>query len=686
MPDPVPHPAPVGGAPLAPLSALPAEAVRVGKGTPSAEEAAAEEQRDGWRETAESIAIAFVLAFLFRTFEAEAFVIPTGSMAPTLYGRHKEVTCAACGYRYAMGSSDELDDNGTYLEPGNFVTAGTCHNCRHETTVWDFAQPEEAAPVFKGDRILVTKFPYELGEPRRWDVVVFRYPEQPKTNYIKRLVGLPGETLKILQGDVYARKGPDEPWEILRKDDPRKQREVRVLVHDDAHPEQGLVDAGWPDRWAGMRRGPGAGEIAGWTDDASGWRRDAATREFRVASDPSALRWLRYRNYVPEEQDWRKLAEAQAAGDGTVPADLFARLPDFAVRDRLRLVADFCGYNAFFGGRRGNEVDPGTFWVGDLLVSFRVTLGEAAPEARFVLELVEGNRRYRARFDPATGRVAVTRSEDGSRDPDDEVELASADTKVRAGGTYDVQFANVDDQLRLWIDGRHIDFEGRARYSPLGGHGRPQVPTDEDLLPVGIAAKGLSAVVSRLLLERDVYYRMDARIPNGHYFENPAGLYVGNLHSLLRFPAQWFREYDSHLSSALRPAAADGAGPDDVPEGRAGNPLEFPLGPDEFFMLGDNSPKSQDSRLWENGRGAVHRHAVPRTALIGKAFFIYWPHGVPFLNDGMGWPSGGESWYDLPIVRNFVFHETGPGRVYRPLYPSCRIPFYPQVGRMRRIR
>ena len=47
----------------------------------------------GIRETIESIAIAFVLAFLFRTFEAEAFVIPTGSMAPTLMGRHKDVIC-----------------------------------------------------------------------------------------------------------------------------------------------------------------------------------------------------------------------------------------------------------------------------------------------------------------------------------------------------------------------------------------------------------------------------------------------------------------------------------------------------------------------------------------------------------------------------------------------------------------
>src|SRR3989304_2288271 len=58
-----------------------------------------------FRETIESIVIAFILAFLFRTFEAEAFVIPTGSMAPALQGRHKEVACPQCGYTYRTGAS-----------------------------------------------------------------------------------------------------------------------------------------------------------------------------------------------------------------------------------------------------------------------------------------------------------------------------------------------------------------------------------------------------------------------------------------------------------------------------------------------------------------------------------------------------------------------------------------------------
>ncbi|MEM8735965.1 MAG: S26 family signal peptidase, partial [Planctomycetota bacterium] len=57
------------------------------------------------RETVESVVVAFVLAFLFRAFVAEAFVIPTGSMAPTLMGAHKDVFCEHCGEQYQASAS-----------------------------------------------------------------------------------------------------------------------------------------------------------------------------------------------------------------------------------------------------------------------------------------------------------------------------------------------------------------------------------------------------------------------------------------------------------------------------------------------------------------------------------------------------------------------------------------------------
>ena len=58
------------------------------------------------------------------------------------------------------------------------------------------------------DRILVSKITYNLGRPARWNVVVFRRrapddPEKRNRNFVKRIVGLPGETLQIVGGEIY---------------------------------------------------------------------------------------------------------------------------------------------------------------------------------------------------------------------------------------------------------------------------------------------------------------------------------------------------------------------------------------------------------------------------------------------------------------------------------------------------
>jgi signal peptidase I len=67
-------------------------------------------------------------------------------------------------------------------------------------------------------------------------------------------------------------------------------------------------------------------------------------------------------------------------------------------------------------------------------------------------------------------------------------------------------------------------------------------------------------------------------------------------------------------------------------EGRAIAPDPFVLGKDQYFMLGDNSPRSEDSRWWEQrGRGnndkTYRKGIVPRDYLVGKALFVYWPMG-----------------------------------------------------------
>lgn len=54
-----------------------------------------------------------------------------------------------------------------------------------------------------GDQLIVEKVSYYFTEPQRYDIIVFPYPEDPKKHYIKRIIGLPGETVQIIDGYVY---------------------------------------------------------------------------------------------------------------------------------------------------------------------------------------------------------------------------------------------------------------------------------------------------------------------------------------------------------------------------------------------------------------------------------------------------------------------------------------------------
>lgn len=53
------------------------------------------------------------------------------------------------------------------------------------------------------DQLIVDKLSYHLRDPKRYDIVVFPYQYQENTYYIKRIIGLPGETVQILSGYVY---------------------------------------------------------------------------------------------------------------------------------------------------------------------------------------------------------------------------------------------------------------------------------------------------------------------------------------------------------------------------------------------------------------------------------------------------------------------------------------------------
>lgn len=57
--------------------------------------------------------------------------------------------------------------------------------------------------VMAGDRILVNRLSYLFGEPERGDIVTFIYPDDGETLYLKRILGLPGETIEGKGGTIY---------------------------------------------------------------------------------------------------------------------------------------------------------------------------------------------------------------------------------------------------------------------------------------------------------------------------------------------------------------------------------------------------------------------------------------------------------------------------------------------------
>ena len=69
-----------------------------------------------------------------------------------------------------------------------------------------------------GEYIIVNKFGYLTGDIDRGDIVVFHPPGDPENFYIKRVIGLPNENLKVENGDVYVKKNEKDDWQKLNED------------------------------------------------------------------------------------------------------------------------------------------------------------------------------------------------------------------------------------------------------------------------------------------------------------------------------------------------------------------------------------------------------------------------------------------------------------------------------------
>ena len=329
------------------------------------------------RESVESFVFVF-LFFLVLGVQAEGFVIPTGSMAPTLMGRHKEITCPECGEVYAVNADREVSER-------KRVDVGTCVNCRFAARISD-------EPNFQGDRIYVMKTPISIpylpsigtATLGRWDIAVFKLPEDPEIRYIKRMVGMPGEVLRILRGDIWTRP-LDSTDSFHRAPRPLKHQEAMQLsVYNDAHRPRSLKG---DRRWAR------------WSGDA--WDESAAEPgRYQVAPKGNDWEELRYAHLVPDPAQWAAV----------IKGDPLPHPP------RRTLITDFYSYNTDL------TLDPPDHpsmsqrpwrqphWVGDLTVKFQLEV--RGLKGRVRVELVKAGVLNHAEIDLATGMATLTHGDE----------------------------------------------------------------------------------------------------------------------------------------------------------------------------------------------------------------------------------------------------------------------------------
>ncbi len=550
------------------------------------------DQVENIKDTIESLVIAFILAFVFRGFLVEAFVIPTGSMAPTLFGMHGTELCSECGWEYAYGLPDRHPEREKIK----------CPNCDWETASHELLpyhvsksrcakrkrwfqpnlkpkSPEVAELIShlsfqpkSGDRILVFKWPFDVGGPlleaQRWDVVVFKNPLNGEDNYIKRLVGVPNEVLEIIDGDVYTCRVDDLDSKTKNLLDQLIEAKYRVFQSD---------------------RGGSPGQLR----HLQGQLASALNSKYRIQRKTSIAqealwRGVFHQDYLPRQAQRKRPPPRWQAADPPAEVSRWNTSQPRIQFDGLdeerqtiefmgKPIEDFYAYN--YGSRMSQPSDP----VGDLRM--KLVLDYAAGAGVLGLRLSKHDDIFVAEFDP-NGEVVLKSAgkREGQSQP---IRKIAHMFPWKAGEPIEIEFGIVDYRVYVKINGatepliETTDEDYAPNIEKLRGrsqrHNHPRAR---------IYADDLDLTLAHLVLDRDVHYKK--RAPCSH---------------------------NGHL-----------------PWGTAGSPIYLRDG--EHFMLGDNSPASQDSRLWiKPGDYLVKRGrdyqigTVPADQLIGKAFFVYWPSG-----------------------------------------------------------
>ncbi|MCK4340950.1 MAG: hypothetical protein KAY37_04425 [Phycisphaerae bacterium] len=513
--------------------------------------------KEPWPEQIASFVGFFIYLLILKTFFLPLFIIPTGSMAETLYGAHTLNTCPNCGTEYPVGWK--------IPGPAGHPWAVQCPNCRWRQ-FYDSGNPRQSLPAqlqpheritqrlrpAAGDRIFVHGWnygPYFAGinglGPDRWDVVVFKVPTDGETNYIKRLIGLPNETIELIDGDLFVNGRIESKREC-----PNIQRSLWFPYYNhDYQPQEPSLRAGYHPRWVAL-------------ENADAWA-GLDTRAVRCESRDNLPSRIQFATLPTIPTMWIE--------PGLIE-DVYAYAYNGHVqRTSLQVVKDV---------RLSAEIDitnlePGGYL--ELCLTRVVLKNDGSGDHHFYARISLGEE---------GGRLLELQYQRGKHDRDEDRSSWGTYELLAGNGPIHVALSHLDGTVAVELDGQTV-LAAPAEYTITPGEARDHSALQKSPR-LRIAAQNVQATLRHLLIERDVYYT--SNVGHGYY-------------------------------------------------GVQGHPIE--LRDDEYFLLGDNSPNSQDARFAfaRPGQEAVGPHlkgrqdfregTVPGDQLLGRAFFVYWPGFQP---------------------------------------------------------